>query len=298
MNQADSTSQSGTPAGSSSDSQADGQSQGKAASSGKSTTTSDNAEAGETTRDSDGDMGVSINENARLRMLQAKQRALQEKVSQLKKDLEKMPQSENMSTAKASGQAQKHLDEAIEKMEQFQDKMDEVRYDTQSDTRKATEAVELMDSAERDLASAENALEPGTAISDEQQLAKKAQEMAEQLSEDAEALDESLTAVEREEMLARLKAAERMLENMTGASWATIRKGGGQTGGGNVLTKDASRAADTAREISRQFWSIALNAQKHMEQPIEEKPSDARFYELENEFFENAAKYNQRSEQK
>jgi len=298
MNQADSTSQSGTPAGSSSDSQADGQSQGKAASSGKSTTASDNAEAGETTRDSGGDMGDSINENARLRMLQAKQRALQEKVSQLKQDLEKMPQSENMSTAKASGQAQKHLDEAIEKMEQFQDKMDEVRYDTQSDSRKATEAVELMDSAERDLASAENALEPGTTMSDEQQLAKKAQEMAEQLSEDAEALDESLTAVEREEMLARLKAAERMLENMTGASWATIRKGRGQTGGGNVLTKDASRAADTAREISRQFWSIALNAQKHMEQPIEEKPSDAGFYELENEFFENAAKYNQRSEQK
>ena len=209
-----------------------------------------------------------------------------------------MPQSENTATAKASEQAQKHLDQAIEKMEQFQRKIDEVRYDAQSDTRKATEAVELMDSAERDLTSAENALEPGTTMSEEQQLAKKAQEIAEQLSQDAEALDESLTAVEREEMLARLKAAERMLENMTGVSWATIRKGGGQTGGGNVLTKDATSAADTAREISRQFWSIALNAQKKVEKPIEEKPSDVRFYELENEFFENAAKYNQRPEQK
>jgi hypothetical protein len=209
-----------------------------------------------------------------------------------------MPQGENAGTAKASEQAQQHLDKAIEKMEQFQKKTDEVRYDARPDINKAAEAAELMDSAQRDLASAENALESGTMSGDKQQMAKKAQEMAEQLSQDAKALDESLTAVEREEMLARLKAAEKLLESMAGASWATIRKGSGQTGGGSVLTKDATSAADTAREISRRFWSIALDAQKHVEKPIEDKPSDVRFYELENEFFENAARYNQRSEQK
>jgi hypothetical protein len=298
MKKSDSASQSDGPTEGGSDKQVDGQDKGETASSGESTEISGDAKSGQSQRDYSGDMRDSINEDARLRMLQARQKALQEKVSQLKQDLEKMPESENAATAKASQQAQKHLDQAIEKMEQFQDKMNEVRYDTQSDTRNATDAMELMDSAERDLASAENALEPGTMMSEGQELAKKAQEMAEQLSQDAEALDESLTALEREEMLARLKAAEHLLESMTGASWATIRKSDGQTGGGRVLTKDATSAADTAREISRQFWSIALNAQERMEQPIEEKPSDVRFYELENEFFENAAKYNQGAGQK
>ncbi len=298
MKQTDSTSQSGGPAEGSSDKQVNGQNQGKTASSGKSTESSDNAKASQGPSDSGGDMSDSMNENARLRMLQARQRALQEKVSQLKQDLGKIPQGENAATTKASEQAQQHLEKAVEKMEQFQKKTDEVRYDTQPDASKATEAAELMDSAQRDLASAENALEAGTMSSDKQQLAKKAQEMAEQLSQDAQALDESLTTVEREEMLARLKAAEKLLESMTKASWVTIRKGGGQTGGGSVLTKDETSAADNAREISRRFWSIALNAQQHVEKPIEDEPSDVRFNELENEFFENAAKYNRGSERK
>jgi len=297
IKKADTTSQSGGPTDGSGDKQADGQNQGRAASSGESSGTSGDAKTGQSKQESGGDMSDSINENAMLRMLLARQRALQEKVSQLKQDLEKMPQGENAATAKASEQAQQHLEKAIEKMEQFQKKADEVRYDTQPDISKATEAVELMDSAQRDLASAENALEAGTMSGDKQQTAKKAQEMAEQLSQDAEALDESLTAVEREEMLARLKAAEKLLESMSGARWTTMRKGRGQTGSGKVLTKDGSSAADSAREISRRFWSIALDAQKHVEKPIEDKPSDVRFYELENEFFENAAKYNQRSEQ-
>lgn len=298
MKQTDSASQSGSSTDGSGDKQADSQNQGKSASGSESSGTSGDAKAGQSKQDSGGDTGDSINEDARLRMLQAKQRALQQQVSQLKKDLEKMPQSTNAATAKASDEAQQHLARAIEKMEQFQDKTDEVRYDTQADTRKATEAVELMDSAQRDLASAEKTLEAGTMFSDKQQMAKKAQEMAEQLSQDAEALDESLTAVEREEMLARLKAAEKLLESMPEARWSTMQKGRGQTGSGTVLTKDGSSAADTAREISRRFWSIALDAQKHVEKPIEDNPSDVRFYELENEFFENAAKYNRRHEKR
>ncbi|MBN2181506.1 MAG: hypothetical protein JW715_06305 [Sedimentisphaerales bacterium] len=296
-NQADSASKSGSPSENSGNNQADGKNQ-SYAQSGKSTMTNENTQAAETSQDSVSQVRDTLNEDARLKMLQAKQKALQEKVSQLKQDLEKIPQSTDSTAAKATNQAQEHLDKAIEKMERFQNKMNDMRYDSQSDSRKATEAVELMDSAERDLDSAENSLEPATMLSDEQQLAKKAQEMAEQLSEDAQALEESLTAVEREEMLARLKAAEKLLESMSRSHWATIQKGGGQTGGGSVLTKDTSKAADTAREISRQFWSIALDAQKRLEQPIEEKSSDVRFYELENEFFENAAKYNQKPETK
>jgi hypothetical protein len=252
--------------------------------------------------ESAGESGSNTHENeisqARLKMLRAKQRALQEKTSQLKQDLENLPQSPDAPASSASQQAQKHLNEAVEKMEQFQEKLDESRYEAQPGNRKATEAALLMDSAQRNLESAENALEPGMVISEKQQQAQKAQQMAEQLAEDAAALDETLTPLEREQMLDRLKAAVRLLESMTVAQWATVQKSTGQSGGGNVLTKDSSSASDTAREISRQFWSIALNAQKQRAQPIEDEPSDAGFYELENEFFENAAKYRQESDKK
>jgi hypothetical protein len=235
----------------------------------------------------------SSNAEAILRMLQARQKALQDKTSKLNQDLEKIQQNPGTPAATASEKAQKHLNEAIETMEQFQDKLDEARYENEFEN-KAKGSVRLMDSAESALESAENALESGMTGGQEQQMTKKAKDMAEQLAEDAAALDESLTAVEREEMLARLKAAERLLESMTGANWAKIQKGGQKSGTGHVLTKDSTKAAETAKEISRLFWSIALDAQEHTEQPITDEPSDVRFHELENEFFENAAKYNRR----
>jgi hypothetical protein len=260
--------------------------------------TSEEAGAAEAVSESGGNVHETEIAQARLKMLRAKQRALQERVSQLKQDLENLPQVNDTPASAASEQAQKHLGEAVEKMEQFQEKLDEAHYDAQPGSQKAAEAVVLMDSAQSDLESAENALEPGVATNQEQQQAEKARQMAEQLAEDAAALDESLTPLERQQMLARLKAAERLLESMAAAQWTTVQKSTGKSGGGNVLTKDSSRASDTAREISRQFWSIALETQKHKHQPIEDEPSDAGFYELENEFFENAAKYNQESNQK
>ncbi|GAF98428.1 unnamed protein product, partial [marine sediment metagenome] len=133
-------------------------------------------------------------------------------------------------------------------------------------------------------------------LSDEQRIAQKAQEMAEQLAEDADALDESVTPIEREEMLARLEAAKRLLERMPEPQWATIDKGrGSPSGASHVFTRNPNLApAEAARQIARQFWSIALNAKKYRQQLIEDEPSDVKFYGRENEFFENAAKFEQK----
>ncbi|MFB0553405.1 MAG: hypothetical protein ACETWQ_08835 [Phycisphaerae bacterium] len=230
---------------------------------------------------------------ARLRMLQAKQRALQEQVSQLKRDLQRLPEISESGQNKGRAEAQKHLDEAVVKMDDFQDRLTEARYQADIDRRKSNEAVQLMELARSQLDLAKKSLDDELILSDEESVAQKAQEMAEQLADDADALDESVTPLEREEMLARLEAAKRLLERMPEPQWATIRnKDKGTSSSAQVFTRNPNLApAEAARRMARQFWSIAINAKKYRQQLIEDEPSDVKFYRQENEFFENAAKF-------
>ncbi len=229
---------------------------------------------------------------ARLRMLQAKQKALQEKVSQLKKDLEQLPSISQAQQAQAQQKAQEHLADALAKMDEFQAAVTATRYQPSVTGKKAAEAVELMESARQKLDQAGNAIGQGLPMSEEQRLAEKAQEIAEQLAEAADALDESLTPIQREEMLARLEAAKRLLDSMSGAQWSTVSKGSNRSAPVHVFTKDPRAAqAEAARAMARQFWSIAIEAKKQKSQLIEDEPSDVKFYEMENKFFENAAKF-------
>jgi hypothetical protein len=251
---------------------------------------------------------------ARLRMLQAKQKALQEKVSQLKTDLQQLPTisdeagrlglalpgwagappAQSAGANQAKQKAQEHLKDALEKMDQLQNAVTETRYQSDITGKKATEAVELMESARQQLDQAANAIQQGLSMTDQARLAQKAQDIAEQLAEAADALDESLSPIEREEMLARLEAAKRLLESMSGAQWSTVNKSGNHRAAAHVLTKNPRLApAETARAMARQFWSIAIEAKKQKSQSIEDEPSDVKFYEMENKFFENAAKFNQ-----
>jgi len=237
----------------------------------------------------------STNAEARLRMLQAKQRALQEQVTQLKQELQELPESSDGGKSKGRAQAQEHLSEAAARMEDFQNEMAEARYRAKMNEQKSNNAVARMDSAKRELGLAKEALNGELAMSNEQKLAQKAQEMAEQLIEDADALAKSVTSAEREQMLARLEAAKRLLEMMPEPQWATVDKAGGtQSGAGLVLTKNPNLvSAEAASEMARRFWSIAIRAKKQRQQWIEDEPSDVEFYGQENEFFENAAKYDQ-----
>ncbi len=229
---------------------------------------------------------------ARMRMFQAKERQLQQEAEKLRQELQQIPKMPTQRASDASKQTQDHIQKAISKMEQFQERLDESRYEPTNDNSKATEAVELLDSAEEQLAQAKDALGQGTAKSPEQQLAEQAQKMAEQLAEDADSLDKSLSPVEQREMQARLEAAKELLKKMAPAQWAKMQKGGGSGEGGTVYTMDsyASKAA-TARAISRQFWSIALEAKKGKQKTVGDEPSDIKFREAEIEFFKNAAKY-------
>jgi len=110
-------------------------------------------------------------------------------------------------------------------------------------------------------------------------------------------LDKSLSPVEQQEMRARLEAAKEMLKRMS-PTWAQMQKGSGGSASGLVYTTDShAAAAETARAISREFWSIALEARKRKQKTIEAESSDAKFRQAEIEFFKNAAKYGQRHSQ-
>jgi hypothetical protein len=126
-------------------------------------------------------------------------------------------------------------------MEDFQNEMAQARYRAEMDKQRSNKAVALMDSAKHELDLAKKALNDELTLSNEDKLAQKAQEMAEQLAEDADALDESVSPQEREDMLARLEEAKRLLEMMPEPQWTTVDKGG-RTGAGLVLTKNPNLA--------------------------------------------------------
>ncbi|UCF14464.1 MAG: hypothetical protein JSW59_13705 [Phycisphaerales bacterium] len=237
---------------------------------------------------------------ARLRMLQARQRALQEQVIQLKGDLQQLPKANDNEGARSRSEAQEHLDEAITRMDDFQEKLAEARYQTQIDQKESEEVVELMESARREMDLAAEALDGELTLSEEEKLARQAQKMAEQLAEDADALDESVTPEQEQDMLARLEAAKRLLETMPEPQWATINQSKGTKSSPALVFTRGSRLdpAEAARQLARQFWSISIEARKRQQQLSEDEPSDAKFYGQENEFFENAAKFDAESVQK
>lgn len=232
------------------------------------------------------------NTDLRLRMLQAKQRALQEQVSQVKRDLQQLPQA-SQSNNEDRAQAQEHLDEALEKMDDFQNKLAESRYRSAMDSKQSSEALESMETAKDQMDLAQKAIKNELTWNDDQRMADEAREMAEQLGADADAFDESVTEAEREDMLARLEAAKRLLETMSEPQWAQVGRGRrNQSSSTPVLTRNPNiDPAEAARQMARQFWSIALNAKKRRQQVVEDESSDVTFYGQENDFFENTAKF-------
>ena len=155
-----------------------------------------------------------------------------------------------------------------------------------------------MEDVRRQLDQAGKAIETGLETSEEQRVAKEAQQMAEQLAADADALDKSLTPLERQQMLARLEAAKRLLKSMSQAQWSAVNKGGGSAAGHTLTQNPQTAPSQQAMEMARQFWSISIAARKRQTQLTEDEPSDVTFYEMENRFFENAAKFDPRQGKK
>lgn len=228
---------------------------------------------------------------ARLRMLEAKQRALNEQASRIASKLGQLPASEASGQTAVQDEAQQSVERAIESMEQVEEKLAEARYNPAPSKGREFDMSRLADSAIRQLNQASQGLKKGLATGNQDSAADQAQAMAEQLAKDAEALDRSVDAAEQTEMLKRLEEAERLLRSMAGTRQATIMRGGGP-GASHVFTNgQATAPGEAARLLSRQFWSIAVQARDRQVGPVQDEPSDIEFFDLENEFFENAARF-------
>jgi hypothetical protein len=224
--------------------------------------------------------------DARLRMLQARQQALREQVTQLESELGRISAPEDSDNGGAPSQAQENLRKAIEAMKQFEAKLADGRYGSPT----ASESAEMAapaDAAARRLADAGQAIQRRLSGDDQQAQARKAQELADQLARDAEAYDESLS-----------EAAKKLLESMAGPQWGTIGRGG-TPGAGHVYTNDSHTSpAEVARMLAREFWSVAVEARQRQSRLLEDEPSNVEFFEAENEFFENAAQFGRQSSDK
>jgi hypothetical protein len=179
-------------------------------------------------------------------------------------------------------------------MEQFQEKMDELQYQPQEFDKKSEEASKMMESAAEKLESAGKSLESGLNNSEEGKLANDLKKNAELLAEDQDAMDKELSPLERERLEALRKAALKLLEDNVKPSISRGGSGSQNLSPGTLVYTEAGNSAnkDTPREIARQFWLLAIQLEKRKEQSVEDEPSDSRFVEIENSFFENAAKYN------
>ena len=227
--------------------------------------------------------------DARLRMLEARQKALREQASQVQDELAQLAANEVTAPGRARDEAQKHVAQAIEKMRQSEDKLTEARYEPAA--RDKAGLSEPASSARRELTEAGRAIRQGLAGDNQKSSAEQAREMAEQLAEDAETLDESLSPADRRQMLERLEAARRLLQNSPDPQWSTVSSGGSASGTLVYTQGGAQTAAETARMLARQFWSMAIEAKQRELRPFAEQPSDAEFFQAENDFFEKAAQF-------
>lgn len=230
--------------------------------------------------------------DARLRMLEAKQKAIREQASQVQTELQQLAATEVTAQGRAKDEAEEHVAQAVEEMKEFEQKLADARYEA-APSQDKTGLSESADSARRQLAEAGRIIRQGLSGDKPKTAAEQAREMAEQLAADADALDESLSPADRQRMLERLEAAKRLLASHPDPQWANI-SGGGASSGTLVYTQGgAATPAETARMLAKQFWSIAIEARQKELQPVAEQPSDVEFFQAEKEFFEKAARFNQ-----
>lgn len=229
----------------------------------------------------------------RLKMIQAMQKAIQDRLSAIKQKLERLPSISKDPQDPTRSEAKKNMDEAIGQMNTVQSGLSEARRQAPISKTQSARMLGTLAQIEDRLLTAAEKLDSEITADQAQALAKKAQKLAEEIAELAKELDKSLSDVERQKMLQRLEAAKRLLASMQKAQWVDVSRGGTGTGTMHVLTRNSQMtSAQQARAIAREFWSISIKAKKRQSQIVERPPSSMEFYELESDFFENAANFN------
>jgi len=229
----------------------------------------------------------------RLKMVQAMQKAIRDRLSSIKQKLEALPSISKDPQDPTRTEVKKNMDEAIEQINTVQNKLFEARNQTPTSQGKPGKMMDTLNQIEDKLLTANDKLDSEISEDQAMALAKKAQKLAEEIAELSKELDKSLSGPQRQKMLQRLEAAKQLLASMQEAQWSKVSSGGTGSNSSHVLTQNAKTAsAKEAQAIANEFWSIAIKAKKRHSQIVERQPSSMEYYELESDFFENAADFN------
>jgi len=226
-----------------------------------------------------------------MKMIQARQKALRQRVEQLENRLVAMEAMEAASGKSKFeyGKTSEQLDNATEQMKEFDKKLTEAFYAPDGGDKNLKEALELLPKAAAELKSAEWALKEQFEQTNNERVAESAQALAKELAELSKAIEEGKNPMAPQELEAHFDKAEMVLDVMK--QWLPQElKLAALSPKGDTPRKDDG-SGKYAMQLARRFWSMSVRARKLETGIIEEEASDAKFYESENEFFEKAAEY-------
>ncbi len=231
-------------------------------------------------------------------MLQAKQASLKETAEQLRQELARLRQAagkQDKAEAKELQKAEELVKEAIQEMAAFEQAMSRAFYESGGTDASLAEARRALEQASIHLSEAVEQVIEQTAQSEDEKLAEKYERLAKELSQLAQELENTVDPAARQELLARFEEITKFIEEMPGRNpYEDIFSGRADPtapdygGGGNLSD---TKPWEVAHHIAHEFWSKAIQARKQRSALSERPASDAEYYRVEKQFYEEAAKF-------
>ncbi|HPA45414.1 MAG TPA: hypothetical protein PK395_06580 [bacterium] len=262
-------------------------------------------------------LGGLANQQDRLKMIQAKEKEIQERLQELTGDLRQVESRMEPKASQDLGSSCRNAGESLSRagglMKTFMEEVSDIYYQAGQDGRKYSRSREALDGSLKELAQAKDTL---TGAGGKNAASVEYQKQADRLVELADALDRATNPGERNAMLDTLKKAQETYQSarQSGSRAGERSQSSGQSGtgrgqkgstgtGGPSGSQDSSaivydywgwdglEPGDVARYLAMGFRSLALSVEKKKPAWMDEPASDADFYRIEKDFFEQAAQF-------
>ncbi|MFH1743325.1 MAG: hypothetical protein ABIH23_30330 [bacterium] len=252
----------------------------------------------------------------RLQVFQAKEKSLQERLRELAAQLDRLAtKTQAVQSDESRSQydnAKEHLDSADKRIQEFLNQTADTFFQTENTESLLRRSREALDQAEKALACGVETVENMPFKDQEDTLEKEYERVAGELRKLADKFQENPDSGKKREMVAALKAAEQFYQStpesrspqMSQSTQSGQQSGGG--GGPQNSNQDSSaifygywdwdglEPGEAARFLAMAFQSLAIAADEKETEWIDKPPSDADFYQLEKEFYETAARFDER----
>jgi hypothetical protein len=232
---------------------------------------------------------------ARLSMLEAKQKALQSMADQIEEALDRVTEAASGIERQSSQEAAAHLKEASKAMDRVESELDRLQQGAdQAEESEHTLSREALDQILDQLSLADTAMDDSLLDSPLDKQIKQAQRMTDELMADVEAMTQAPQQVDAEAMKARLKNAERLLDNLAQAQSTVVQKTQRGQGLPSALSKtdyQATSPSQAARQMVQRLWTAVMALSQEEGRALDVPGSVSQFWESENAFFERASRY-------